>query len=413
MQLHLDPLGGIAGDMFIAAVLDAFPELEKGVLSSICSAGLDGEVSCRLSRHHDAVLQGARFTVDTPLLVEQPHNHDGRHRDDQPHRHASWAAIRRQLDAAGLADPVRKEAIAIFSLLADAEARVHGVEPEAVVFHEVGALDSIADIVGAAHLISALGATRWTVAPLPLGSGRVKTAHGVMPVPAPATALLLQGFLTLEDGISGERVTPTGAAIVAHLCERSGRASQGPRTLVRSGIGFGSKALPGIANCLRVLAFDEAEATGATAHRELAVIEFEVDDQSAEDLATGLDRLRDHEAILDAVQMPVFGKKGRMMTHVRLLAVPRAIDAVMEACFRETTTIGLRHRIVSGAALPRRIEEVDLGGGQVLRVKTVERPGGRTAKAEADDAARASSQAERSRLRQSAERRALDKEVAQ
>jgi uncharacterized protein (DUF111 family) len=234
-----------------------------------------------------------------------------------------------------------------------------------------------------------------------------------MPVPAPATALLLQGFLTLEDGIPGERVTPTGAAIVAHLCERSGRASQGPRTLVRSGIGFGSKALPGIANCLRVLVFDEAEAAGAAAHRELAVIEFEVDDQSAEDLATGLDRLRDHEAILDAVQMPVFGKKGRMMTHVRLLAVPHAIDAAIEACFRETTTIGLRYRIVSGAALPRRIEEVDLGGGQVLRVKTVERPGGRTAKAEADDAARASNQAERSRLRQAAERRALDKEVAQ
>jgi pyridinium-3,5-bisthiocarboxylic acid mononucleotide nickel chelatase len=218
--------------------------------------------------------------------------------------------------------------------------------------------------------------------------------------------LLLEGFPTLDDGIPGERVTPTGAAILRHLCSGAA-APPGPRVLARSGIGFGSRILPGISNCVRALVFaPQAVTRQAGVHRTIAVIEFEVDDQSGEDLATGLDRLRTLAGVLDVVQMPVFGKKGRMMSHVRVLAAADALEAAVEACFRETTTIGLRHSLVDGRALDRQGVTVSVAGTPV-RVKTAMRPGGPTAKAEADDALTREGHAERSGLRREAERIAL------
>ncbi|KTS20435.1 hypothetical protein NS228_27870 [Methylobacterium indicum] len=427
MQIHLDAVGGVAGDMVAAALLDAFPEHEAGVRESVARASR-GRTTCALLAHGDGVLQGRRFAVTGPegeapdrpaddhghhrhdhQHHDHPHHHDhhGHHHHGGHHAHRHWSAIRSDLEASGLPPAVLAHALAIFGHLAEAEARVHGIPVEAVAFHEVGAWDSIADIVAAAHLIDAIGATRWSVSALPLGSGRVRTQHGPLPVPAPATALLLEGFLTLDDGVPGERVTPTGAAILRHLCGGAPRTS-GPRRLLRSGLGFGTKVLPGLSNVLRVLAFEEQGETGSPGHRELGIIEFEVDDQSAEDLAMGLDRLRAHPKIFDVVQMPVFGKKGRMMTHVRALARADAIEEAIEACFRETTTIGLRHHTVSGAALTRRLDTVEVAG-QAVRVKSVARPGGRTAKAESDDALATEGHAARQALRREAERLALQR----
>ncbi|ACA18177.1 protein of unknown function DUF111 [Methylobacterium sp. 4-46] len=412
MHLHLDAVGGMAGDMFVAALLDAFPEHEAGLVDSIRRVA-GASVSCRLVPHGDGVLQGRRFLVAPTRDHDHPHGGHPRHDHAEgahAHAHRHWAEIRRALRGADLAPAVAEHALAIFGHLAEAEARVHGIPVEEVAFHEVGAWDSIADIVGAAHLIAALAPADWSVGPLPLGAGRVTTAHGALPVPAPATSLLLRGFAVIDDGVPGERVTPTGAAILRHLGGR-GRFD-GPRVMGASGIGFGARTLPGLSNCLRVLAFEPLpgdpagpEGAGAGLHRDLGVIEFEVDDQSAEDLAIGLDRLRAEPAVHDVVQAPVFGKKGRMMTHIRVLARAESLDAVIAACFRETTTIGLRHRIVAGVALPRRSETVTVEGREV-RVKSVERPGGRTAKAEADDAA-GEGHAARAALRRAAERRAL------
>ncbi len=386
-HVHLDPVGGVAGDMFAAALLDACPEHEAGAVDAATRVA---GVRCRSLPHRDHVLSGARFEV------EAPHEHDHGY-----HHHAAWRNIRLRLQSASLPAPVVRHAIGIFTLLAEAEARVHGIEPEAVTFHEVGAANSIADIVAAAWLIAAMGEATWSVGPLPLGSGRVRTAHGTMPVPAPATALLLQGFETFDDGIGGERVTPTGAAILRHLgCAPS--TGKTPRRLARTGLGFGTRALPGLSNCLRALVFEAQPADTAAGHRELAVIQFEVDDQSAEDLAAGLDRLRATEGVHDVVQMAVFGKKGRMATHVQVLARPAALEAVSEACFHETTTIGLRTHLVNSLVLPRRTAEVDVDGRR-LRVKLVERPGGATGKAEADDALAMPGHAARARLRRRAE----------
>ncbi|MGU3360053.1 LarC family nickel insertion protein [Methylobacterium sp. M6A4_1b] len=429
MQIHLDALGGIAGDMFAAALLDAFPDREAGVLDSIRAAL--PEVCCELVRHNDGILAGRRFRVarrgteDVRAEAAHPHRHSdhghahehesahGHHHGDAPaaHGHRPWSRIRAELEAAPLDPAVRSHAIGIFTRLAEAEARVHGIAVAFVAFHEVGAWDSIADIVAAAHLIAALDAEAWSVSALPLGSGRVRTQHGPLPVPAPATSLLLEGFETLDDGVPGERVTPTGAAILRHLRDVAPPRAAAPRVLTGSGIGFGTKVLPGLSNCLRVLVYEPVAARGSGEHRDLGVIEFEVDDQSAEDLGMGLDRLRAHPDIFDVVQMPVFGKKGRMMTHVRALARAGALDAAVAACFRETTTIGLRHRIVSGAALPRRMHTVTVEGRPV-RVKVVDRPGGRTAKAEADDAVAQETHATRAGLRRAAEALALQADSA-
>lgn len=391
MHIHLDAVGGVAGDMFIAAMLDAFPDLRDGMLAAIRAAGLPPEVHVGLAEHQDHALTGLRFRVIEPraaeLLVAAHH-----------HPHTSFADIRAHLQACALTPAVRARAIGIFSLLAEAEAKVHGKTIDTVSFHELGEWDSIADIVGAAYLIDAVAlidagapinavapidaaAATWSVSSLPLGRGRVKTAHGMLPIPTPATVLLLEGFEFADDGIEGERVTPTGAAILRHLgCAQA--ASRRSRRLLRTGIGFGTRTFPGISNVLRVLAFEEArESCGGD---EVAQVQFEVDDQTPEDLAIALDKLRSHPSVLDVLQTPAFGKKGRMTMHIQLLAEVADMEGVFDACFSETTTIGLRYQVMQRRKLARASTTVEAAGRQ-MRVKLAERPGGKTAKVEADD----------------------------
>lgn len=369
LHVHLDPLGGLAGDMFLAALLDARPELLDSVTQAIRQAGLPADWGLRLEPGRSAGLAGKRF------LVEGPHDHG--HSPSEPHAHAGWASIRAHLAEAPLAPAVRARAIAIFSLLAEAEARVHGIAVDAVYFHELAQWDSLADIVGAAAAIERLGPASWSVGVLPLGSGRVPTAHGLLPVPAPATEELLTGLITLDDGIPGERVTPTGAAILRHLAVQP--LPRRPLRLMGSGSGLGSHDLPGLPNLLRLLLFAREGAADRPVER-VAVITFEVDDQSAEDLAIGLEHLRRLEGVLDLLQAPVLGKKGRLVTQVQLLAVPDALEAVCAACLNETSSIGLRWQFAERAVLARRTRSSADGP-----VKEVRRPDGSvTAKLEAD-----------------------------
>jgi uncharacterized protein (DUF111 family) len=218
-----------------------------------------------------------------------------------------------------------------------------------------------------------------------------------MPVPAPATALLLEGFAMTDDGIPGERVTPTGAAILRYLAPVARPRS--PGLLRQTGLGFGTRHLPGTSNVLRLLAFaPQDDAPDVIPHRELGVIAFEVDDQTAEDLAMALERLRALDGVHDVLQMAAWGKKGRMAAHIQVLARPDRLDAVVEACFRETTTIGLRTHAVHGRALTRRMQTVTVDGVP-MRVKRVDRPGGRSGKTEADDLVSADGQTARAALR--------------
>ncbi len=394
MHLHLDPIGGIAGDMFIAALVDAFPALAPGLHAALGKVGLPPGARCELLVHHDGTLSGRRFALSLPAASGH-------------HAHVGLAAIRAALAAMDLDAAVAARAGAIFAVLAEAEAQVHGVGVDEVEFHEVGALDSIADIVGAAWLIEALAPATWSVGALPLGSGRVRSAHGMLPVPAPAVVKLLEGFAFFDDGLSGERVTPTGAAILRHLDCAS---SLGPRAarLSAAGLGFGTRKLRGIANALRVLAFEAAD---APATEEIALLTFEVDDQTAEDLALGLERLRGSAGVLDVVQSPVFGKKGRMATQVQVLAEPQSLTAVIAACFAETTTLGVRHQLVARSTLARSETAVAVAGANV-RVKLARRPDGAlSAKAENDDVRAGGARSGREGLRRESEAAALEQDA--
>ena len=353
---RLDLLGGIAGDMFAAAMLSALPDLERPLREEMRVLEAIGLSAFRLERRHDGVFDALHLDLDGPSR----------------HEHRNWSDIRQLLNTLDIERPVRDRALAMFTLIAEAEAKVHARPLDDVHFHEVGAWDSIADILMAAWLIEHSGVTAWSTGPVPLGGGQVRTRHGPMPVPAPATTLLLEGFELVDDGVPGERVTPTGAAILRHLCQPGGKARG---RIVAQGAGRGTMELPGRANILRVLLMDTADADST--HREqLREIAFEIDDQSGEDLALALDRLRGLDGVRDALQIPAFGKKGRMTVAVRLLVEPRYCEKVAQACFRETTTLGLRMAEVERLVLPRE---------QHGDVKLARRPGGEiSGKAEAD-----------------------------
>ena len=391
-RFHLDPVGGIAGDMFAAAVLDARPDLVDGLWAALAALGLPPSVEVAIDPYGESALTGMRFQVTAP--------------EDEGHGHVRLADVRARLDAARIEPAVRKRALAIFTLLAEAEGAVHGMDPAEVTFHEVGAWDATVDIVAAAYLIEALGPARWSCGAIPLGSGRVRCAHGLLPVPAPAVVHLLRRLATHDDGIEGERVTPTGAAILAHLAPA--QASGEPETLVGVGTGFGNRTLPGLSNVLRVLEF--APVAPAAEQEQVAVLRFEIDDQTPEDLALGLDRLRAHPGVLDVLQWPAYGKKGRLVAAVQVLAEADALDAALAAVFDETTTLGVRWSKVARSALARdTATHADALG--TVRVKRAHRPAGTvTAKAELDDLAGSAGHAAREERRRDAEAAALGRD---
>ncbi len=374
VHLHLDPLGGVSGDMFLAAMLDAWPELHRGTVAAMRAAGLPDDWTVGRNSVKDHGLTGIRLIIAPPGT--------GKSRPT-----GSFREIRARLEASPLETAVRDRSLLIFGHLAAAEARVHGGQPDDVHFHEIADWDSVADIVGAAHLIECFGDARWSVGPLPLGGGRVASEHGPLPVPAPATTHLLAGLPVFDDGVDGERVTPTGAAIVRALAPLPRRPTRTLK-LVSGGYGFGTRKLPAMANTLRVLAFAAEEAP--LARDRIGVIRFEVDDQTPEDLAIGLGRIASLTAVRDVCQWSAYGKKGRLVISVQVLCDPEALDPVARACLEETTTIGLRRRVEERTVLPRSPRTVEVAGGTVA-VKEVIRPGGRrTVKAEADEVERAS-----------------------
>lgn len=400
MHLHLDPVGGVAGDMFVAALLDLRPDLADAAIEAVRQVDPGPDIEFALLPFNDGTLSGSRFVVER-RQVQAAHDHASHHHHDHGEHHhehhVHWGALRERLAHSALDRAVSARAIAIFTGLAEAEARVHDKPVDDVAFHEVGAWDSIADIVASAFLIEALGPVTWSCGALPLGSGRVETAHGLLPVPAPATVLLLEGFACFDDGRPGERVTPTGAAILKHLAPTAAPAGA-PRRLGGSGYGFGTRRLEGMSNVLRVVSFESTDAGGA--ERDSVVsIAFEIDDQTPEDLALALDRLRELDGVLDVTSHTATGKRGRQMQAVRLLVHPAQVDTATSACFNETTTLGLRLSVDERIVLCRRDETDDAG----VRVKVAGRGDGNTAKAEFADLESAGGHAAREARRRAAE----------
>lgn len=340
---HFDAFSGIAGDMTVAALIDAGAPAEA-VFEGLESLGTGAKFSAEKVKLKG--IAATRFTVESE--------------DQKKHRHLPH--IVKMIEAGALPERVKRNAIRVFTVLGEAEAQVHGTPIEKVHFHEVGAVDSICDIVGACLALDLLGVEEVRVSAINTGSGTVTADHGVMPVPAPATALLLRGKPIYSQGPETELTTPTGAAIAAALA--SGYGALPPMRIESTGFGAGTKEFPGQANVLRVLI---GERTGAPEAALISVIEANVDDSTPEVLGYAMERLLEAGA-LDVTLQPVFMKKQRPGTLVQVLARPEQQDLLAGLLMRETSTLGVRITAAERRVEERKLVEVETGFGKV-RVK--------------------------------------------
>jgi uncharacterized protein (TIGR00299 family) protein len=363
-HLHLEPTSGIAGDMAVAALVDAGVPA-KVVTDAVAAMGVKG-LHTRFERRRRGAFVGRGFVVSFPNGKPKKHapKHDHDHDHGHDHGHHDYAAIRRLLRNATLDSDVRALASEIFARIAEVEADLHGTPIERVAFHEVGAFDSIADIVGASAAIAWLAPASIGSAPPVVGSGRVRIAHGLVPVPAPATAELLRGIPILAEG-EGELTTPTGAAILAAVVDAFGPPP--PMRVHAIGYGAGTRELADRPNVLRVMIGEPIGQPQHTPSNAVTVIEANIDDMSPELVAPLFDALLAAGA-LDVWSTPILMKKGRPAIQVAALAAPAALSEVRRAFFRSSTTLGVRMHTTDREVLPRSFADVETAYGRV-RVK--------------------------------------------
>jgi uncharacterized protein (TIGR00299 family) protein len=341
---YFDGFSGISGDMVLGALVDAgcpLPEIEAELRKIV----LPGWTISA-----EKVKRGA--LVATQVKVSAP----------ETHHHRGYSMIADKIAAAGLAPRAADRATQIFKRLGEAEAKVHGVPLETVHFHEVGAVDSIIDIVGAAIAFELLGIDRFACSALNVGGGTVQTAHGLLPVPAPATVNLLAGKPTYSGSIMRELVTPTGAAIVSTLCDEFGK--QPRMSVLRIGYGAGSAELKEQPNVLRILIGETAEREIATWDERITVIEANLDDMNPQIYGYFAEKALTAGA-LDVFAAPVQMKKNRPGMLVTLLCAPDDADKLADMLFSETTTIGLRSYDARRRVLAREAVTVKTPHGDV------------------------------------------------
>jgi pyridinium-3,5-bisthiocarboxylic acid mononucleotide nickel chelatase len=351
---YFDCSSGICGDMTLAALIDAGASLER-INDAIASLGLPG---CRVTA--EEVRRGGFHALKAVVHTEPEH----------AHRHLS--EITALIDAGRLTPRQKELAKRIFAKLAEAEAKVHGASVEEVHFHEVGAADSIADIVGAAVGFDLLGVERIVASPVPTGAGRIETAHGPCGIPAPATAELLRGIPLSDYTVEGELTTPTGAAILAALADGFGPPP--PMTVRQIGCGAGDHEFPGLPNILRLFVGESAESLPADQCDQICQLETNLDDLSGQLIGHCIGLLREAGA-LEVFTTPVSMKKDRPGVLLTVLCRPADQSRLEEIIFRETTTLGIRRRLVARRILPREPHTVSTPFGPV-EGKLARLPGG-------------------------------------
>jgi uncharacterized protein (TIGR00299 family) protein len=366
LHLHFEPASGIAGDMAVAALVDLGvpPSVVTGAVKAMGVRGL----RVAFGKRKRGAFVGKSFDVDWPGRRHEhehdhphDHDHDHEHEHDHAHDHRDYAEVKRLLKRARLEPDARALAGDIFERIAEVEAKLHGTKVDRVSFHEVGAYDSIADVVGVAAAIAHLAPASIGSLPPVIGTGHVHTAHGPVPVPAPATAELLAGIPVVFDG-DGELTTPTGAAILAAVVDRFGAPP--PLVLRATGYGAGTKQLADRPNVLRVLAGELLGEPDAAPAPEVILLEANIDDMSGELVAPLFDALADAGAV-DVWSAPILMKKGRPAVQVSALAPPDAVSAVERAFFRNSTTLGLRRRPLERVVLARSFIKVATRYGTV------------------------------------------------
>lgn len=369
--LYLDCFAGIAGDMTLGALLDlGVPE--EAVRSALARLPLSG-YTLRTSKVLRGGLTGCKVQVEVQAPLAHVHDHDHDHHDhDAPHGHAHgahphvhYAEIRTMLTGAELPEDVLRRALAIFDPIARVEAAIHGVPVTEVRFHEVGAVDSIVDIVGTAAALSWLRPRRVLCRTVPLGHGAVRTAHGLLPVPAPATLALLCG-VPVESGdlpAPAELTTPTGAAILAGCVDGYGLIP--PMTILGMGWGAGDRELLDRPNLLRAIAGTEVQgAQDIPGDNACLVLSANLDDMNPELCEPLLDALLQAGA-RDVWFQPVLMKKNRPGVMLSVLCDPSLREALSALILRESTTLGVRYHSVERTTLSRTFEDVATPYGAV------------------------------------------------
>ncbi|MEN6486567.1 MAG: nickel pincer cofactor biosynthesis protein LarC [Syntrophobacteraceae bacterium] len=347
---YFDCFSGISGDMILGALLDLGLS-EKVLVEALAKIPVKG-YGVLVTREKRGSIGGTR------IVFEIGHGHARSYRD-----------IREIVGNCGLEERVRTRSLDVFDRLARAEGRVHQVPPEEVHFHEVGALDSILDIVGAVFAVEHLGIGKIVASPLPTGRGFVKTHHGTMPVPAPATTILLEGVPVYDNGVERELVTPTGAALLATLADSFGPLPD--MTLEGTGYGVGSHPASDPPNLLRVMV---GTARPPLLRKTLLLLETNIDDMNPEIYNYVLEELFSL-GVLDVNFVPVQMKKNRPAVLLRVLLEPGLRAAVTDLLFRETTTLGVRFQEVERVELPREAATLQTPYGP-CRVKRVWTPDG-------------------------------------
>jgi uncharacterized protein (TIGR00299 family) protein len=374
--------------MFVGACADAWPQYCDAVLQDVRKSGFPAELGLAFEPVSVNGFTAQHFSVEGPAKDTRPSG--------------LYSDIVRRLGNSHLPQGVKAHALGIFEIMGKAEALVHGKKLADVHFHELADWDSLADIVAAASFIDKINIKHWASGALPLGGGKIKAEHGMIAVPAPAVLAILEGFDWVDDGIGGERVTPTGAAILRYLVEPVSRPMSG--RLLTSGSGAGTKRFAELANLTRIVVFETSREVNDQTISQLA---FEIDDMTPEELAVSLDHIRAVDGVLDASYGIQYAKKGRIQFTVRILNLPDCTNEVLRACFDETTTLGVRKTLVSRTVLARESVEVDLAS-KSLPVKIVHRPNKAvTAKTESDAVAHVPTLQARRSQRLAAEEAAL------
>jgi uncharacterized protein (DUF111 family) len=389
LHIHLDLVGGIAGDMFISAMLDMFEYLQPEVLSAVALL-LPSEVGVpKLSKGLNLGISGLRFCLE-PKATNQSaaskitqatgrqsdkhshthtHSHETRHSHSHDHGHeTTYRALCQRLADSVLDKAVIDVATELLTIIGKAEAKIHDKTLDDVHFHELADWDSLMDVVASAVILNSLADCSWSLSKLPLGGGLVQTQHGLIPIPAPATADILINFEFINDGILGERITPTGAAILRFLKDKNALTTQPQGELTSTGYGLGTKIFPNMPNILRAMSFDDHQSQQEQ-QDAVVLIEFDIDDMTSEELALSLDILRSKQGVLDVVVQTARGKKNRATELVRLMASPKYHQSIVDHCFIQTSTIGLRFRFESRILLSRELHMIN-----DYSVKSVMRP---------------------------------------
>ncbi len=345
---YLDCSSGASGDMILGALIDAGVKPER-LIDELSKLNLefDLEIKTVFKKHIRAT------KVDVIAKEHSPH-------------HREFKDIEEMILSSSLPESVKEKALGIFKLIASAESKVHGVPIEKVHFHEIGALDSIVDIVGSVVGFEALGIERIFASPLNLGKGRIKTAHGYLPVPAPATSLMVEGLPVYSDGTEGELLTPTGAGILKYLSNGFGKMPF--MKLHKVGYGAGTMDLE-IPNILRIFIGDSDKWDGD--FDEVVLLETDIDDATPETIGFAVERLFE-EGALDVSVSPLFMKKGRLGFRLTIITKEENLFPLVKLVFKETTTFGIRFQRVKRFKLVKSEKKVDVLSGKVrLKIGTL------------------------------------------